>query len=83
MFIPGSENVSLLAHAGTVAGSPSNGGSAFPARQTGGLGVVELLLKLGVSFATLAVDPPPDWGIFADAAVGVYTATPKNHGGGH
>jgi hypothetical protein len=70
MLSPGPENVSLLAHAGTVAGSPGNSGSGFPARQTGRFCVVELLLKLGISFAPLAVDPSPDWGIFTNTAEG-------------
>ena len=72
----------MLAHARVAAGSPGHGGSAFPARQTGRFGVVELFLKLRVSFATLAIDSPPDSGLLADKAVCVCAAATKQDGDG-
>ena len=62
MLGPSPENVALLGHAGTTAAIPCNGVRALAARQTGRFGVIELLLNLGIPFATLAVDARPQIG---------------------
>jgi hypothetical protein len=70
MFGLGPQDVTLLGHAPT---SPSLAGKrvrAIAACQTGGFGVIELLLKFGVSLAALAVGASPHSGIaFGYAAV--------------
>jgi hypothetical protein len=60
MLGPGPEDVALLGHAGTVAGVSNLDLSAIATPRTGRFGVLESLLKLGVSLATLAVNASPN-----------------------
>jgi hypothetical protein len=78
MLRPRSEDVSLLIHAGIVSDSPGNGGSGFPARQTGGFRFFEFRLKFGISFAPLAVCTSPDWGICGHTIVHSCATTPDD-----
>jgi hypothetical protein len=78
MFIPGPENVSLLTHADVVACASGDSGCAFTAGQTSRFCIVELFLKCGVSFATLAVGAAPDGRIFDYSGAQVAGAAAKH-----
>jgi hypothetical protein len=70
MLGPSPEYVTLLRHAPTPARFACKYVRAIAARRTGGFGAFELLLKLGVSLAALAVGASPNRGfIFGHAAV--------------
>jgi hypothetical protein len=70
MLRPGPQNIALLGHASSAAGISRNHVFGLAPRQTSCLGIIVLLLEFGISFAALAIDASPDWGIIsANAAI--------------
>lgn len=68
MLRSGPQNVALLRHAWTTASIPGDDVFGLSPRQAYCLGIIELLLKFGISFAALAIDTPPDCGIISAPA---------------
>jgi hypothetical protein len=63
----GSQDVALLCHAGTTCISRDHV-LGLTLRRANCLGITELFLKFGVSFAALAIDTSPDRGIISARA---------------
>jgi hypothetical protein len=68
MLRPRSQDVALFRHASTATGISRNHVFGLAPRQTSCLGIIVLLLEFGISFAALAIDASPDWGIISARA---------------
>jgi hypothetical protein len=83
MLGPGSENIALLRHARAADGMSCNQFVSFASRQASCFRIIELPLKLGISLATLAIDPAPNWGIICSrAGIQSYGAAAKDNNDG-
>jgi catalase (peroxidase I) len=83
MFGPGPEDVAMLRHAGAAAGISCNHLVSFASSQASCFRIIELLLKVGISLATLAINPTPNWEIVCSrAAIQTYGAAAKENNDG-
>jgi hypothetical protein len=64
----GPQNVALLRHAGAAPSISRNHIFGLAPRRACCLGIIELLLKFGISFAALAIDTSPHWEIISARA---------------